>query len=140
MKPKLKNMITIGSTLKPGLSSVYNLNIVPELPPAPADLVLVGLAFFTVSLWSAAARRRMADRGPPGGEPARAIEEVDLPAPEGVEESGPDSGPEVSGDEGRGEACMVSDIVMRGRAEATVFPSKHNSMVWYSFFVPLKSL
>ena len=50
MKPKLKNMMTIGSTLKPGLSSVYNLNMVPELPPAPADLVLDGRAFFTDSL------------------------------------------------------------------------------------------
>ena len=49
----------------------------------------------------------MAERGPPGGDPARAIEEVVLPVPEGVDESGPDSGPDVSGDEGRGEACTV---------------------------------
>ena len=79
MKPKLKNKITIGSTLRPGLSSVYSLNMVPELPPAPAALVDDGLAFFTVSLWSAAARRRMAERGPPGGEDARRSDEVDLP-------------------------------------------------------------
>lgn len=98
MKPKLKNRITIGSTFKPGLSSVYSLNIVPELPPAPAALVLEGLAFLTLSLWSAAARRRMADRGPPGGEAARAMEEVDLPVAV-VGESGPDSGPDV------GSAC-----------------------------------
>ena len=99
--------MTIGSTLKPGLSSVYNRSIVPELPPAPADLVLDGLAFLTDSLWSAAARRRIADFGPPGGEPARAIvDEVDFPAV--VEESGPDSGPEVRGDEGRGEAYQRS--------------------------------
>ena len=103
MKPKLKNKITIGSTLRPGLSSVYSLNIVTELPPAPAARVLDGRAFFTDSLWSAAARRRMAERGPPGGEPARAIEEVVL-AEAGVDEAGPDSGPEVSGEEGRGEA------------------------------------
>ncbi len=46
----------------------------------------------------------MADRGPPGGEPARAIEEEPLAFwAEGVE-SGPDSGPEVKGDEGLGEA------------------------------------
>lgn len=86
--------MTIGSTFRPGLSSVYSLNIVPELPPAPAALVLDGLAFFTLSLWSAAARRRIAERGPPGGEAARAMEEVDLPvAVDG--ESGPDSGPDV---------------------------------------------
>lgn len=50
MNPKLKNRMTIGSTFKPGLSSVYSLNIVPELPPAPAALVLEGLAFLTLSL------------------------------------------------------------------------------------------
>jgi hypothetical protein len=46
----------------------------------------------------------MAERGPPGGEPARAIEDdpLDLAA-EGVE-SGPESGPEVRGEEGLGEA------------------------------------
>lgn len=53
--------------------------MVPELPPAPAALVLAGRAFLTVSLWSAAARRRIADLGPPGGEDARSREE-DLPA------------------------------------------------------------
>lgn len=94
MNPKLKNRITIGSTFNPGLSSVYNLNMVPELPPAPAALVLDGLAFFTLSLWSAAARRRIAERGPPGGEAARAMDEVDLPVAV-VGESGPDSGPDV---------------------------------------------
>lgn len=94
MKPKLKNKITIGSTFRPGLSSVYNLNIVPELPPAPAALVLAGLAFLTLSLWSAAARRRMAERGPPGGDAARAMLEVDLPVVADGE-SGPDSGPDV---------------------------------------------
>lgn len=75
----------------------------PDDPPAPAALVEVGLAFFTDSLWSAAARLRIADRGPPGGEPARATDE-DLVTAEGVELSGPDSGPEVKGEAGRGEA------------------------------------
>lgn len=78
MNPRLKNRITIGSTFNPGLSSVYSLNIVPELPPAPAALVELGRAFLRVSLWSAAARRRIADLGPPGGEEARR-REVDLP-------------------------------------------------------------
>lgn len=96
--------MTIGSTFNPGLSSVYNLSMVPEEPPAPADLVDDGRAFLRVSLWSAAARLRMADRGPPGGEPALAIEEpLDLTA-EGVELSGPDSGPEVIGEAGLGAA------------------------------------
>jgi len=49
----------------------------------------------------------MADRGPPGGEPARAMEDdpLDLAA-EGVE-SGPESGPEVRGEEGLGEAMAA---------------------------------
>jgi hypothetical protein len=46
----------------------------------------------------------MAERGPPGGEPARAIEEEPLAfCAEGVE-SGPDSGPEVMGEDGLGAA------------------------------------
>jgi len=103
MNPRLKPNTTTGSTFNPGLSSVYSLNIVPELPPAPALLVDVGLAFLTVSLWSAAALLRMADRGPPGGEFARAtllVEEAALP---GTGDSVPDSGPEVKGEEGRAE-------------------------------------
>ena len=104
MKPSERTSTTTGSTFNPGLSSVYNLNIVPELPPAPAALVDVGLAFLTVSLWSAAARRRMALRGPPGGELARAMLEVVAAFPEGAEESGPDSGPDVRGEDGRGAA------------------------------------
>ncbi len=96
--------MTIGSTFNPGLSSVYSLSIVPELPPAPADRVLDGRAFLIDSLWSAAARRRIAERGPPGGDPARAMEEVVLEA-EGVPDSGPDSGPDVKGEAGLGEDC-----------------------------------
>lgn len=37
------------------------------LPPAPAALVEAGRALATRSFWSAAARRRMAVLGPPGG-------------------------------------------------------------------------
>lgn len=94
----------MGSTFNPGDSSVYKRSIVPLLPPAPAALVLLGLAFLTDSLWSAAARRLMAERGPPGGEAARAIdEEVPDLALLGLV-SGPESGPEVRGEEGRAEA------------------------------------
>jgi hypothetical protein len=35
-------------------------------PPAPAARVLLGRALAIFSFWSAAARRRMAVRGPPG--------------------------------------------------------------------------
>jgi len=96
--------MTIGSTFSPGDSSVYNLSIVPDEPPAPAALVEDGLAFLTDSLWSAAARRRIADRGPPGGEFARATVEELVFAVVGAELSGPDSGPEVNGEDGRGDA------------------------------------
>ena len=48
----------------------------------------------------------MAERGPPGGEPARAIEDpLDFCA-EGVE-SAPDSGPEVKGEDGLADACGI---------------------------------
>lgn len=43
------------------------LSMVLVEPPAPADLVLVGRALAIFSFWSAAARRRIAVRGPPGG-------------------------------------------------------------------------
>ena len=48
-------------------------NMVLELPPAPADLVLVGLAFATLSALSAAAFLRMAVLGPPGGDKFRPL-------------------------------------------------------------------
>lgn len=41
--------------------------MVELLPPAPAARVLFGLALATFSFWSAAARRRMTVRAPPGG-------------------------------------------------------------------------
>lgn len=37
------------------------------LPPAPAALVLLGRTLAIFSFWSAAARRRIAVRAPPGG-------------------------------------------------------------------------
>lgn len=47
--------------------------MVLELPPAPADLVLVGLAFATLSALSAAAFLLMAVLGPPGGDRFRPL-------------------------------------------------------------------
>jgi hypothetical protein len=71
------------------------LNIVLLLPPAPAALVLDGRAFATLSARSAAAFLRIAVAGPPGGlgEDGRAVVE-------------PVDG-EFTGDEGRGEDCIV---------------------------------
>ena len=60
-------MTTTGSTFRPGDSSVYSLSIVLLLPPAPAARVLLGRALATFSFWSAAARRRICERAPPGG-------------------------------------------------------------------------
>ena len=71
------------------LSQQDVLNIVLELPPAPADLVLVGRAFATLSARSAAAFLLIAVLGPPGGEVFRPLATVPV---EGVE-----------GEEGRGE-------------------------------------
>lgn len=75
MNPMLSTMTTNGSTFRPGLSSVYSFSIVLELPPAPAARVLEGRALATLSARSAAARRRMAVAGPPGGlgEAGRAV-------------------------------------------------------------------
>lgn len=90
--------------------------MVPDEPPAPAERVELGRAFRSDSLWSAAARRRMAARGPPGGvgEEGRPTEEPEAAAPEPAPEdlvSGPDSAPEVRGEAGRGEACF-EDVSM----------------------------
>ena len=64
------------------------------LPPAPAALVLLGLALATRSARSAAAFLRMAVAGPPGalGEEARAVVE---PVAEAA----------LTGEAGRGEDC-----------------------------------
>jgi len=106
INPKLRTNTTTGSTFSPGLSSVYSFNIVPDEPPAPAARVDVGRAFFTDSLWSAAARRRSAARGPPGGvgEEGRFKDEAALPdaalavLPPDLGLSGPESGPDVRGE------------------------------------------
>ncbi len=57
-------------------------SIVLELPPAPAALVDVGLAFAALSARSAAAFRLMAVFGPPGGDVFRPV--LTAPAVEGV--------------------------------------------------------
>ena len=61
-------------------------SIVLELPPAPAALVLVGLALATLSARSAAAFRLIAVFGPPGGERLRPL----LTPPAGEGEPGED--------------------------------------------------
>lgn len=66
-------------------------------PPAPAARVLLGRTLASFSFWSAAARRRMAVRAPPGtdaGERGRL-----MAAPEAAPEDAP------VGDEARGEDC-----------------------------------
>lgn len=62
-------------------------------PPAPAARVLLGRALAIFSFWSAAARRRIAVRGPPGieGDEGRL-----MLAPLAAT-------PPLSGEEGRGE-------------------------------------
>lgn len=62
-------------------------------PPAPADLVLVGRAFAIFSFWSAAARLRIAVRGPPGG-----VGEEGRPTLAPLAAAGA-----LTGEEGRGE-------------------------------------
>lgn len=98
----------------------------PEEPPAPAARVELGLTLRSDSLWSAAARRRRAARGPPGGvgEAGRLMAEADpeAPGPEPADlVSGPDSAPEVRGEAGRGEDwlnwlddCHISEYLNTG--------------------------
>lgn len=104
MNPRDKTNTTTGSTFRPGLSSVYSLSMVPDEPPAPAALVDAGRAFRTDSLWSAAARRRRAVRGPPGGvgEDGRRAELEQPAGPDGLvglDPSAPESAPDAIGDE-----------------------------------------
>jgi len=66
------------------------------LPPAPAARVLLGLALAIFSFWSAAARRRMAVRGPPGGVGDEGRATLPEAAPTGV----------PTGEEARGEDCI----------------------------------
>ena len=71
-----------------------------ELPPAPAALVLLGLALAIFSFWSAAARRRIAVRAPPGGG-----------GDEGRPVLTPEAGGELMGEAGRGEDYAAEDEV-----------------------------
>jgi hypothetical protein len=66
--------------------------MVLELPPAPAARVLVGRTLAIFSFWSAAARRRMAVRAPPGaaGDEGRLTPLLEAGAPR-------------TGEEGRGD-------------------------------------
>lgn len=67
-------------------------------PPAPAARVLVGRALAIFSFWSAAARRRITLRAPPGGagDDGRAVA-----APAGG----------LTGEEARGEDCQNVRLV-----------------------------
>jgi hypothetical protein len=76
---------------------VYSLNIVLLLPPAPAALVLDGRALASLSFWSAAARRRIAVLGPPGG-----VGDEGRPEEEGAFG-------EFTGEAGRGEDWGILD-------------------------------
>lgn len=96
MKPRESTNTTTGSTFRPGDSSVYNLNIVLVLPPAPAALVLAGLALATLSALSAAAFLRIAVLAPPGGDEGRAVLE-------------PADGGAFAGELGRGEDMTIRD-------------------------------
>jgi len=73
----------------------HALNIVLLLPPAPAARVLLGRALAIFSFWSAAARRRMAVRAPPG---AAGDDGRPTLAPVAAAAA-------LSGDEARGEDC-----------------------------------
>lgn len=61
--------------------------------------MLLGLAFATLSFWSAAARRRIAVLGPPGGVGDEGRPDVDAP-PRGVPAA------DEMGEEARGEDCV----------------------------------
>lgn len=71
------------------------------LPPAPAARVLLGRALAIFSFWSAAARRRMAVRAPPGGAGDEGRPAVLAPV---VAPAVP-----AAGDEARGEDCCYED-------------------------------
>lgn len=58
----LSTLLLLGLSIRLNVRSMVLLE-----PPAPAARVLVGLALAILSFWSAAARLRMAVRGPPGG-------------------------------------------------------------------------
>jgi len=103
MKPIESTMTTNGSTLSPGDSSVYSLNMVLLLPPAPAARVLDGRALATLSARSAAAFLRIAVAGPPGALMV-ALRAVLVPV----------VGLELTGEVGRG-ADIVTDMCVGER-------------------------
>jgi hypothetical protein len=72
-------------------------------PPAPAALVLDGRALAIFSFWSAAARRRIAVRGPPGGV-----------GEEGRPVLAPLAAAALAGDEARGEDYTRAVCVSTG--------------------------
>lgn len=90
------------------------LNIVLELPPAPAALVELGLALATLSARSAAAFLLIAVAGPPGGLGDEGRAPVD--APEAV-------APALTGEEGRGEDCSRSRQRVSGRGNRETIAS-----------------
>jgi hypothetical protein len=69
-------------SLSPGYRDI--LSIVLVLPPAPAALVLLGLALAIFSFWSAAARRRMAIFAPPGAPGEEGVSDAPVPAAAGL--------------------------------------------------------
>lgn len=99
MKTRDSTSTTTGSTLRPGDSSVYRRSIVLLLPPAPADRVLVGRALAIFSFCSAAALRRMAVLGPPGGVGDEG--RPDVTAPPGEAAPGP------AGEDAPAEDCVL---------------------------------
>lgn len=84
--------------------------MVPDEPPAPAARVDAGRALRSDSLWSAAARRRRAVRGPPGGvgDEGRLPDDPEAAAAPPAADllSGPDSVPDARGEGARGDACV----------------------------------
>lgn len=108
---------------------MYSRSIVLELPPAPAALVLVGLAFATLSALSAAAFLLMAVLGPPGGDRFRPLL---TPA---------EAGGEI-GEDGRGEDIVrgcnsrsSSEIIAAGGR--VLVRGKSPFEGWYSNFVAM---
>lgn len=91
-RPKTPLTNPLPSFPPPPPKNNHSLNIVLLLPPAPAARVLLGLAFATLSARSAAALRRIAVFGPPGG-----VGEDGRPVLEPV------LGAAVAGESGRGE-------------------------------------
>ncbi len=86
-------------------------------PPAPAARVLLGRALATFSFWSAAARRRMAVRAPPGGvgDEGRAVDAPAVAAASGEEARGEDYRESRSATVARGPMGLDSTIFVPTR-------------------------